>query len=74
MSEFMFGVSRRRLNARERAICERIAREHGADLIECTLPGTGYQRWFTAPNLGEPFDSRTALAVRDAIAKRGVAL
>lgn len=59
----MFGVSRDRLTRAEAKRADAIAKCHGAYLVEVTLPGTGYQRWFCAPNRGEPFNSAIALAV-----------
>lgn len=66
MSTFIFGVHRgpkAKLSARARRAYERAARANGARFIEAILPGIGYQRWFTAPNLGHPFDRATERAV-----------
>lgn len=63
MSQFMFGVSREKPTRKEARRLARIAKHHGAELVECTLPGTGYQRWFEGPNLGHPFDQAMADAV-----------
>lgn len=51
----MFGVSRQKPSRRDAKRIARIAKLHGAYLVEATIPGTGYQRWFCAPNLGSPF-------------------
>lgn len=63
MSEYMFGVSRSKLSRRDAARMARIAKRHGAYLVEATIPGTGYQRWFAGPNLGFPHDAAMASAV-----------
>ena len=63
----MFGVSREKPTRRAAKRMERIAKKHGAYLVEVTLPGTGYQRWFCCPNRGQPFDHATARAVLDEI-------
>lgn len=63
MSEYMFGVSHRRLSARLAKKVDAIAKRHGAYLVTAALPGTGYQRWFCGPNYGAPFDQQMADAV-----------
>lgn len=63
MSEYMFGVSRSKPSRRNAARMNRIAKRHGAYLVEATIPGTGYQRWFCGPNRGFPFDAAMASAV-----------
>ena len=40
-----------------------IAERHGASFTTATIPGTGYQVWFSCPNRGHPFDDATARAV-----------
>ena len=65
MSEFMFGVSRKKPTRRDAQHMKHVAKKHGARLVEAVLPGTGYQRWFTAPNLGDPFDHQRAAAIYD---------
>ncbi|HWA76288.1 MAG TPA: hypothetical protein VG937_28310 [Polyangiaceae bacterium] len=65
-NSFIFGVHRgsgAKLKPALRKIYDRAAKKHGAQLIEATLPGVGYQRWFTAPNLGAPFDRAIERAV-----------
>ena len=72
MSEYMFGVSRvcpTRTAARR---IERIAKKHGATLVEVRLPGTGYQRWFAGPNLGSPFDGQLARDVTSDLTAAGI--
>jgi len=68
----MFGVSRVKPSRKDAKTMERIAKRHGAYLVEATNPGTGYQRWFCCPNLGHPFDDRTERAVYDDLAKAGL--
>lgn len=63
MSEHMFGVSRKKPSRADAKRMDRIARKHDCALIEVTLPGTGYQRWFVGPNRGSPFDQQMADAV-----------
>ncbi len=63
MNEFMFGVSRQKPTRKGARIMDRVAKKHDAYLVEATIPGTGYQRWFCSPNLGHPFDGERAMAV-----------
>ncbi len=63
MSEYMFGVSRTKPTRAVAKKMERIAKRHGAYLVEASLPGTGYQRWFCTRNYGAPFDQCTSDAV-----------
>ena len=72
MSEFMFGVSRQKPIRRVAKQMEKIAGRHDAYLIETRLPGTGYQRWFAARNMGEPFDRRRAEAVHGDLVTAGI--
>lgn len=67
MSEYMFGVSRQKPAARTARRMDQIAKREGAYLVEAMLPGTGYQRWFCAPNLGSPFDGDRARRVHAAL-------
>jgi hypothetical protein len=69
MSEHMFGVSRQKPTRANAKRIDRIARRHGAYLVEADLPGTGYQRWFAGPNLGFPFDDQMARRVFDDLTK-----
>lgn len=73
MSEHMFGVSRAKPSRKDAKTMDRIAKRHGAYLVETTLPGTGYQRWFCCPNQGFPFDRATEQAVYADLAKAGLA-
>jgi hypothetical protein len=73
MSEFMFGVSRTKPTRRDSRKIERIAKRHGATFVEANLPGTGYQSWFSAPNLGSPFDQERAAAVAVDLETAGLA-
>ena len=70
---YMFGVGKGHLGRK----AERIAKKHGAQLVNYTDPGCSYGRgcqgheecpanarhWFEAQNLGSPFDER----VRDSV-------
>lgn len=63
MSEYCFGVSTTRPTRAIARKLERIARRHGAVMIEIEDPGSGYKRWFVGPNRGDPFDRALADAV-----------
>lgn len=68
MSEHMYGVSKvrpPRAVAREMEQASKAA--GGWGLVEATLPGTGYQRWYTGPNRGFPFDDRLARETYEAL-------
>jgi hypothetical protein len=73
-SEFLFGSGRNKPSARDAKRIDAIARKHGAVFVQATLPGTGYQHWFAAPNRGEPFDSALARAISEELEAAGVAL
>lgn len=69
MSEYFFGLGPGHLSEDAR----RIAKLHGADLVNYNDPGTGARRhWFTGPNRGEPFDRQLAAEVSGALEKAGV--
>lgn len=72
MSEYMFGVSHVRPSRKVARRMRAIAKRHGAYLVECDLPGTGYQRWFAGPNCGNPFDQAMSRAVYDDMRKAGI--
>jgi hypothetical protein len=72
MSVYMFGVSRQKPTRKAAKKMEQIAKRHGAYLVEATLPGTGYQRWFVGPNLGHPFDQQLSKDVTDDLVKAGI--
>lgn len=61
MSEFLFAGGEGHL---PRA-ADRIARRHGAVLVNHTEPGGRQLHWFAGPNRGEPFDGR----LRDAVVR-----
>lgn len=62
MSEFIFGQSNDKPPRWLAKILERVAKRHGATLVEAELP-EGYRRWFTTTGYGHPFDAATAIAV-----------
>ncbi len=72
MSKYNFGLGRGKIPPRRRAIADRIAARHGADLCNPTMPGEGPRYWFSAPNLGEPFDSAVAHAVAEDLERAGL--
>jgi hypothetical protein len=74
MSEYMFGVSRQKPTRKVAKRMESIARRHGAYLVEATIPGTGYQRWFVGPNLGHPFDRALSKAVYGDLVEAGIVI
>jgi hypothetical protein len=76
MSDYMFGVTRKRLTQRQIAQCDRICKEQGAkDFVYIgTTPGTDVRGWFTCENLGEPFNGAIARAVRLALEAEGLEL
>lgn len=63
MSEYMFGVSTVRPTRAAAKKMNRVAEAEGAYLVEVTLPGEGYKRWFAGPNRGFPFDNALSNAV-----------
>lgn len=69
MSEHMFGAGPGHLPKR----ADKIARKHGAYLVNYTEPRGEKRHWFCCPNLGHPFDGATASAVMDALRAAGVA-
>jgi hypothetical protein len=57
MSEYMFGVTRKRLSARDVKRRDRICvEEGGTGYQQICDPGSGWKGWFTGLNLGSPFD------------------
>lgn len=50
----------------------KIARRHGAVLVNYTEPRGEKRHWFEAPNLGAPFDGATARAVADDLERAGL--
>ena len=70
---FLFGVRRGRApSKRVEAKLEAIAAEHECDFVSADLPGTGLQTWWSAPNKGEPWDSRLRVEVAEACAVAGL--
>ena len=79
MSEHFFGLGRGHLSAK----AGKIARQHGAHLVNYTDPGCGCgygcrggcsanrRHWFACENRGAPFDDWTASAVMAAIDRAG---
>jgi hypothetical protein len=71
-AEFMFGVGRGKLSAREKAMAERTAKRAGVSFAgNPNMPGQGFMYWFTAKNLGEPFNTSTARQVAEALREAG---
>jgi len=68
MSEFMFCLGPGHLPAAAR----RIARKHDAVLVNYTEPNGTRRHWFTADNLGEPFDSGRAKVVKADLVAAGL--
>jgi hypothetical protein len=75
MSEYFFGVSRQRISDELAEQVNKIAKENDAEMVVVhNLPGTGYQRWFSCPNRGEPFNRTAAAAVYKALEEAGIEL
>lgn len=74
MSEYMFGVSHQKPTRKIAKTMERVAKRHGAYLVEVHLPGEGYKRWFAGPNLGHPFDRAMSKNVYDDLVAARVVL
>lgn len=73
MSSFSFCIRDVELSPSEVAGHRAIAEQHGAEFIyPGRMPGTPTTGWFTAPNLGEPFDRDRARAVRMALLEAGL--
>lgn len=72
MSQHMFGVVKTKQPATVCKKLERIAAKHGADFVWTTLPGTGWQGWFTGPDAGFPFTRHLEDAVRADIEAAGL--
>lgn len=81
MSEYMFGLGDGHLGK----AAARIARRHGAELVNHNDPGCrcGYgcggdncpstaRHWFACQNQGEPFDSEVARAVMADLERAGI--
>lgn len=71
MGEFMFGSGTGKLTAAERSIAERVAKKCGVSFAGNPKMPDGHRYWFTAPNRGEPFDSRAAREVAEALKAAG---
>ena len=69
MSAFHFGVTRRKLSAREVKRRDRICKRHGGygyeqyDESHGTAHGGRWIGWFSGPNQGAPWDQRLSMAV-----------
>jgi hypothetical protein len=72
MSQHCFGIIKTRLPLTVCRRLERIAEKHGADFVWTTIPGTGWQGWFTGPNVGFPFTRHLEDAVRNDIEAAGL--
>lgn len=59
MSEYLFGLGAGHLGKR----AAKIAKRHGAALVNYTEPNGMKRHWFESENRGEPFDSALARAV-----------
>jgi|SRR3990170_43087 len=59
MGDHFFALGPGHLPAR----ADKIARKHGARLVNYTEPRGEKRHWFAGPNLGEPHDSTMARAV-----------
>lgn len=69
MRTFHFGLGQGHLPERR---TQKIARKHGAELVNYTEPRGEKRHWFNAENLGEPFDSRRAREVLGELRSAGI--
>lgn len=65
MSENMFGLSTIKPKRAVAKQIDLIAKQHGAYLVEATIPGDGYKRWFCSPNYGDASNDAIASRVYD---------
>lgn len=70
MSAFLIGSGK--IPAAKAKAAEKIARKHGAWLVNPRLPGEGYRHWFECTNRGFPFDDATARAVTGELEAAGL--
>ncbi len=68
MSEYCFGLASGHLSARAATA----AHELGAELVNYTEPRGERRHWFSAPNLGEPFDAALGRKVLAALGRRNL--
>ena len=68
MSEYQFLLGAGHLSAS----ANRIAKRHGARLINYTEPRGEKRHWFSCKNLGAPFDGATARAVKEDLIAAGI--
>jgi len=71
--QYHFGCGKGRIADKTAKRINEIARENGARFTATNMPGDGWCYWFSAPNLGEPFDRQTAAAVWAALERAGLA-
>jgi len=69
---YHFGCGSGRIDDEKAERIDEIARENGARFTATKMP-EGWRYWFSAPNLGEPFDRQTAAAVWAALERAGLA-
>lgn len=67
---YHFGMGRGHLPVRR---TQKIAKAHGAELVNYTEPGTGVKRhWFNTPNVGGGLNQRIARAVVAELEAEGI--
>lgn len=71
MGSFLFGSGSGKVSMSRARKADRIAQRHGARCIVADLP-EGARYWFTAPNMGDPFDKATAKAVLEDLEAAGL--
>jgi len=57
---YMFNVSNTKKPAKMAKLYDAIARKHGGEFINTTIPCEGGRSWFEIPNYGRPHDQNTA--------------
>ena len=75
MPELFFGMGWGDPGREVAAVAERVAGEHEAWFTVVDLPGDpGPRYWFSFRNRGAPFDSQTARAVAEGLAREGLSI
>lgn len=73
MSKFQFGVGNERVSDEMGEAINAIAEEHDASFTWAEMP-EGWRYWFSAENLGSPFDQATKKAVYEALVAADIEL
>ena len=60
---YIFGVSRTKKPATMAKTYDAIARKHGGEFINTSMPDEGERSWFEVPDYGRPHNQNTANAI-----------